>query len=491
MDLPHRLICIVVALLIASSATGCSSTRGARALDAPVDHGHTFGRRVAGTGQAALLYGRSVHVQPVLRPVSYTLSAGSLALRSLGGSARRLAIGATQMPALDGPVPPVAYAEPMDLEAFEAELDRLTGTRRNSGSLEYLVDGAAYFGRLEAEIDAARESIDIRTYIFDNDDYAVALADRLRRRADDGVRVRVLVDGLGNMHAMQVDAESMPADFRPPISMAAYLQSGSSANMRSVANPWFTGDHTKVTIIDRKLAFVGGMNIGREYRYDWHDMMVAVSGPVVAELQFDNDRAWSRAGPLGEFASLVHNLRGRPEADATGNYPLRVLRTRNFDADIYKAQLAAIRAAQSYIYIQNAYFADDRILYELARARRRGVDVRVIVPEEGNHGPVHASNAVTINRLLEHGIRVFRYPGMTHVKAAVYDGWACLGSANFDKLSLEVNRELNIATSDPEAVAGLLDALFRPDFAVSTELRTPVETGVMAHFAEWLVDELL
>ena len=64
----------------------------------------------------------------------------------------------------------------------------------------------------------------------------------------------------------------------------------------------------------------------------------------------------------------------------------------------------------------------------LARARRRGVDVRVIMPLVGNHGPVNRSNVLAVNAMLEHGIRVYLYPGMSHIKAAVFDGWACLGS---------------------------------------------------------------
>ncbi|MDX1508626.1 MAG: phospholipase D-like domain-containing protein, partial [Woeseiaceae bacterium] len=134
---------------------------------------------------------------------------------------------------------------------------------------------------------------------------------------------------------------------------------------------------------------------------------------------------------------------------------------------------------------------DDRTLYELAQARRRGVDVRVILPTAGNHGPLNASNQVAINQMLEHGIRVYLYPGMSHVKAAVFDGWACVGSANFDKLSLKVNKELNIATSHPATVAALIDELFIPDLMLSTEISEPVDVTLSAKLAEVLVDELL
>ena len=115
--------------------------------------------------------------------------------------------------------------------------------------------------------------------------------------------------------------------------------------------------------------------------------------------------------------------------------------------------------------------------------------MRVIIPSAGNHGPLNASNDVAINQLLEHGIRVYRYPGMSHVKAAIFDGWACVGSANFDKLSLKVNKELNIATSDAGAVAELLDRVFIPDLLASEEINEPVEITMTARLAEFLVDE--
>ena len=109
-----------------------------------------------------------------------------------------------------------------------------------------------------------------------------------------------------------------------------------------------------------------------------------------------------------------------------------------------------------------AYFADDRILYELCRARRRGVDVRVIIPAKVNHKVMEHSNKVAINTLLEYGVRVYIYPGMSHIKAAVYDGWVCVGTANFDKLSFKVNRELNVGTSDSRIVT------FFPDERVTS-----------------------
>ena len=490
-----RTALIFAATMLVVGTTGCAASRAAgnpNVIEAnrPTGSGYQATRRVAGAGQVVLMYANSFHVDPVIRPVSHAATLSSLILKSAGGMLRRVSIGTTQMPALQGLIPQVGNNAPMDLTTWERRLDKITNTEQARGTIEFLVDGEEYFTRMTQAIDDADESIDIRTYIFDNDDYAISVADHLKQRSED-VRVRVMMDGLGTMQALQTDPETMPRDHRPPLSIAMYLEQGSSVRVRTISNPWFTGDHTKTTIIDRKIAFVGGMNIGREYRYDWHDLMFEVRGPVVDQLQHESDKAWARAGIFGDLANVLAFLKGKGENAEDLGYPVRVLQTRSFDSDIYKAQIAAIQSAQSYILIENAYFADDRILYELAKARRRGVDVRVILPSSGNHGPVNASNLVAINQMLEHGIRVYRYPGMSHVKAAIFDGWVCVGSANFDKMSLKINKEINLATSDQTVADQLLERVFIPDLMISEEVFEPVEVTLTARLAEIVVDELL
>lgn len=490
----------LITLLAACTAlSGCAGAPGNNdpisteivvSNDAP-GQAYRMVRKASRVGQTAVLYVRSTEVEQILRPVSYTTSLASLLFKSTAGALDRVALSSTLMPALEGEIPAVEYSAPMDLLAWEKHLDDITDTRQSRGTIEFLVDGEEYFERLETSIQAANQSIDIRTYIFDNDDYAVSLADMLKTRSLDDVRVRVMFDSLGTLQATQVDPESTPNKHRAPLSMPMYLRTGSRTKVRTTSNPWMTGDHTKTTIIDSKVAFVGGMNIGREYRYEWHDLMMEIHGPVVDTLQFESDKAWARAGLLGDLGNFLAFIKGQGKQTDEDGYPLRVLQTKNFDSDIYKAQIAAIRNARSYILIENAYFSDDRMLYELAKARRRGVDVRVILPVAGNNGAMNSSNEVAINQMLEHGIRVYRYPGMSHIKAAIFDGWVCVGSANFDKLSLKINKELNLATSHPSVVAELLEDIFIPDLLVSREINKPLDLTMSARLAEVLVDELL
>jgi cardiolipin synthase len=388
----------------------------------------------------------------------------------------------------DKPVPELADLPPMDLQLWERDLDKISSRPPGSGSVDILVDGGAFFTRFIDTVTTAEESVHMQTYIFDNDDYAVKIAELLKRRSNEGVDVKVLLDGLGTITGTMTDAESLPERHEPPASVRYLLESGSQVNVRQKANPWFTGDHVKSTIIDHQIAFVGGMNIGREYRYDWHDLMLELQGPVVDTISKEFHTAWAHAGPLGDLGYLFSLAKPHKRRPLDQGYPLRVLLTSIGNQEIYNAQLEAIRRAQSYIYIQNAYFTDDTLLRELVLARRRGVDVRVIVPMETDHGPINRSNVLAVNLMLEYGIRVFIYPGFSHVKASVYDGWVCVGSANFDRLSLHLNRELNIASSAPEVAEQLLERLFEPDFRSSLELTEPIPKRWVDHLVELIAD---
>jgi cardiolipin synthase len=388
----------------------------------------------------------------------------------------------------DKPVAPLSNAPPMDLQQWETDLDKISSRPLSSGNVDVLVDGSAFFPRFIDQVSSARQSVYLQTYIFDNDDFALEIADLLKRRSDEGVDVKVLLDGLGTISGTMSDSPSLPSEHLPPASVRLYLESNSQLNVRQKANPWFTGDHVKSTLIDRETAFVGGMNIGREYRYDWHDLMMEIRGPMVDIIDREFHLAWGHAGPLGDLGYLIAQARPKKVPRAAEGYPLRLLLTGPGNYEIYNAQVEAIRRAQSYIYIQNAYFTDDSLLRELVMARRRGVDVRVIIPMETDHGPINRSNVLAVNLMLKHGIRVFLYPGFSHVKAAIYDGWVCVGSANFDRLSLRINRELNIASSAPEVAEQLLERLFEPDFRISPELIEPIPERWVDHLVEIIGD---
>ena len=389
------------------------------------------------------------------------------------------------------PAPPLADRPPMDMAEWEAYLDKTLGRPAVEGRMDFLVGGAAFYSRFVDSITSAQESVDIRAYIFDNDDVALQLAELLRRRSREGIDVRVLFDGLGSATAARHESDTLPDEHEAPGSIGRFLQQDSQVRVREVKNPFMTSDHVKTMIIDRERAFVGGMNIGREYRYDWHDLMVEVSGPVVDELNREFRRAWGNAGPWGDFswftnwASFDHNAQNNP-----GGYPIRVVMTKPGREEIFRVQHEAIRRAQRYIYIENAYFTDDHLLRELILARYRGVDVRVVIPLKTDSGLITRNMALAANKMLKHGIRVYIYPIFSHAKAAIFDGWASVGSANLDQLSLRINRELNLVTSHPPTVEALKEEFFMKDFAASTELKEPLRARLSDHLIELFGDYL-
>jgi len=160
----------------------------------------------------------------------------------------------------------------------------------------------------------------------------------------------------------------------------------------------------------------------------------------------------------------------RLSAETDENCDLYLIGTTPFSHDLYKGQLRAIKKAKKRIYIENPYLWNQPIIYQLCAARKRGVDVRVTIPREVNHPIGISANKETVNRLLKHGVRVFIYPGMTHVKAAIYDQWTCFGSANFDNLSLHKNYELNIFTDNPEVVRQVREELLENGQQLSKEI---------------------
>lgn len=389
------------------------------------------------------------------------------------------------------PDPTPGDGDGMDLAAWENHLDHLTGMPRDYGTVQFLINGENFFPTLEQRLAEARQKIHLHVAIFDTDDVAVGIADELRAKSTN-VQVRVLLDRMSSLASgVSPPATPMPDGFVPPKSIGTYLEHHSRVAVRPFLNPWFTADHTKVITIDGRYAFLGGMNIGREYRYEWHDLMAEIEGPVVAHFERDFDRAWAHASALGDLAYLERTLSGKrphPPAAETRKWPeIRRLYTRTGNTQIRRAEMEAFDWARKRIYLENPYLFDRSVLIALIQARERGVDVRVVLPSENDLAGGRSSNFVIANHLFRNGIRVYLYPGMTHVKALLVDGWVCFGSANFDKLGLRLNQEADIASSDADIVTRLRNELFEVDFAKSHLLTRPLEVN----WTDDLADQLL
>lgn len=390
--------------------------------------------------------------------------------------------------------PSLTPAPGMELAAWEHWLDDHTGTTRERGSLRLLLNGERFYPVFEDRLARATTSIDIHVCIFDRDDVAVELADQLKRRSTN-VAVRVIYDHNSSKASGQSPAATpAPPGFVAPKSIHRYLTAGSRVHARPFLNPFLTSDHSKVFLIDGGYGYVGGMNLGREYRYEWHDLMVEVEGPVVASLQNEFNKNWAYAGPLGDLAFADAALCGKRAGPVLTNrsdfIDVRRLYTKTGRRQIRHAELESLRRAQNHVFVENPYLYDNAVIVALVKARLRGVDVRVVLPAENDFSGGKASNLVTANYLLRHGVRVYFYPGMTHVKALVADGWVCFGSANFNTLSLRLNQEADLATSDTGFAARFKHELFETDFEKSYELKEPVTVGWTDHLADSILNQL-
>ena len=386
----------------------------------------------------------------------------------------------------------LAQTNGMDLVAWEKWLDRYTGTQLEDGSLRLLVDGDRFYPRLQQAIAEATNHVYLDLYIFDRDDVAVSIADELKLRSS-AVQVHVILDQMGTLAAgLAPPATPMPEDFVMPSSITSYLRNGSRVRVHPFLNPWLSTDHQKIYLVDGAHAWVGGMNLGREYRYEWHDLMFELSGPVVASLEREFQHNWAHESLLGDFAYTAALLTPPPKpAVPAGPDPgmkLRRLPTRTGWKPFSNAVRGALRRAQSQVYVENPYLFDKGVIAELAKARQRGVDVRVVMPRVNDFKAGGRSNLIVANYLHQNGVRVYFYPGMTHVKALLVDGWVCLGSGNMTHLSLDLSREQNIATSDPACAARVKQDLFDEDFARSYELNQAISVDWVDFVADTVLE---
>ncbi len=200
-------------------------------------------------------------------------------------------------------VPPVAHAPGMDLAAWEQWLDHHAHAPRERGSLRLLIDGDTFYPTFQRRVAEAQSGVAIHVCIIDRDDVAVDMADRLKQRSTN-IEVRVVFDRLMSRDAGKAPSATPPREgFTQPKSIAAYLRSDSEVGVRPQPNPFFTVDHTKVYLVDGRYAYIGGMNLGREYRYEWHDLIAGSPGadrgllPTAVRQEVGTGRALGRLGP--------------------------------------------------------------------------------------------------------------------------------------------------------------------------------------------------
>ena len=367
----------------------------------------------------------------------------------------------------------------MDMNSFNEYLDEEIGTKEYKAKIKFLIDGESFFTDFIDSAKKATHSIFIQTHIFKTDEFSIEVSNFLKK-CSETVDVRVLIDRIGAGESKSaIEDNIFTSGYKSPDSIIDFLEKDSKVAVRVHPNTWLTFDHRKIFIVDRKKAYIGGMNIANEYRYGWHDLMVSLEGPIVSIIVKNFYKAWSFAGLGGDFSVAWRSLFTKSKRNITKEtddmIDVRLLTTSASDYQIYDAQLEAIRRAKQRIFIESPYFSEKTLIEELILSKKRGVDVRIILPGVNDMMFFDKVNLKIANYLIENGIVVYLYPRMTHVKAAVYDNWVCLGSANFNRLSMFKNREINIAFYDKILVDEFVEQIFIRDFEISKKYDKAVE----------------
>lgn len=316
----------------------------------------------------------------------------------------------------------------------------------NNNDITLYTEGEPLFADLMEAVRGARKSILIEYYIIRNDHDGNELLSLLTEKVREGVEVRLLTDAFG----IGKGPKEGIFRFRNAGGHYATFHSTLSLLLSPKKN---NRNHRKIAIVDGRVAFCGGFNIGDEYRGEgplghWRDATVRVVGAGILPMlvRFCADWQYCSKEPLrhiSEYADpgmLSHGGRDRMHLvsggpDTMPNNPIQMQ---------YHSMIVNARRR---LYVTTPYLnPDDSMMVALANAARSGVDVRVLIPDKKDHIFLYWNNLTCANELMKSGVRVWRYnDGFVHEKMMLMDDVCCsVGSANFDHRSTTLNFETNV-----------------------------------------------
>lgn len=405
------------------------------------------------------------------------------------------------------PLVELGAGAPDDPLQQQLALDAALGGKPSRGNkVTVLPDGRAAFAAMFAAMAQARQTIDLEYYTFQNvRSGADTLGALLARKLGEGVAVTVILDGYGSREAEPEFLAALRA-------AGARLLVYHPLDLRAALDPASLNDrdHRKIMVIDGRVGFVGGVNLDHVYenppdaratpggdpkRAFWADAAARIDGPAVADLQrlFLETWAHEHGAPLPP----------RPPAappQAAGTQSVRIIGSSpGEDRPLYYvALLNAVRAARHGISLTTGFFVPThQAREELARAARRGVKVRLVLPSVSDSPEALAAGRAAYGDLLEAGVRIHEIEGaVLHAKLAIVDGaWTVIGSSNFDRRSVAFNNEVDavvLGRETADAVSAVIDADVARSRAVdlATWRQRPWrdrKAEFMARFMEWLL----
>ncbi len=361
------------------------------------------------------------------------------------------------------------------LEAAISDSPLVAGNR-----VTLLIDGPQTYQAMFAAIDAARDHINMETYILEADEVGERFAEALIRKQGQGVTVNLIHDSVGTLGTPKaffqklVDAGVNVLEFNPVNPLTA--KAGWDVNQR---------DHRKLLVVDGQTAFLGGINISSVYsggsfsqgsrgqrtadQQPWRDTHLQIDGPVAAEFQKLFIETWDKQkgpplAPRAYFPTLKRQ--GDEVVHALGGWPDDAYSV------IYATLISAIDSAETDVLLTNAYFVPDpQLLASLKGAVARGVDVKIVLPAKTDSALVFHAGRSYYDELLAAGVKIYeRQNAMLHAKTALIDGvWSTVGSTNLDWRSFLHNQEINAVVLGKD-FGRRMRAAFDDDLAASRQI---------------------
>ena len=305
------------------------------------------------------------------------------------------------------------------------------------------INGEDKFRDLFNDIREAKSFIHIEYYIFRYDDLWRALISELHEKVKDGVEVRLVIDGMGSKKiAKKIIKEIESYGIKISVFFPGVLP---HINMRINYR-----NHRKIVVIDGKIGYVGGFNVGNEYVNKgkqfkfWRDTHIRVRGEAVNELnkRFILDWDYASDENMGNMSMYF------PIPEVVGDVGIQIVSSGpdHMEEYIKNSYMKIINSAKNYVYIQTPYLVPDSPMMEALKiSALSGVDVRIIVPGAPDHFFMEWMLSANIGLLIEYGIKIYRYGnGFIHSKTIVADGEVCsIGTANLDIRSFKLNFEVN------------------------------------------------
>jgi cardiolipin synthase len=335
------------------------------------------------------------------------------------------------------------------------EMVRRTGLSVLSSAeeVEILQDAAAKYPRLIDDIEAAQDSIHMEYFIWQADAYMQEFGDRLIRKAQAGVEVRVLFDALGSHFLLWKNRGYLQRLRRGGVKIMPYLNFIGLFRLHTVNYR----NHRKIAVIDGKVGYTGGLNMGEEHLKGagpytaWRDTHLRLTGDTVAILQGIFVTSW-----YNTTKELLTDLRYFPEAEpsSTTGTPVQIVLS-GPDSEWHAIQqlyFLMILSAQNHVYIQSPFFVPEQSVAEALRvAALSGVDVKIMcAPVDTESRLANWAANTYFMEMVKAGAKVYLYlPGYMHAKTLSIDSVVCsIGTANMDIRSFTINYEMNAVLYD-------------------------------------------